>query len=280
MKLSYYPGCSLEGSSREYDRSIREVAGALGLELEEIRDWSCCGASSGHMTDHRLSILLSARNLTLAAEAGHDLLVPCAACFGRLRMADQALRKDSGTWGLDTWAPSFQVLHISELFSRPPLVERLAKAVTLPLKGLKLACYYGCLSTRPPKVTGAIRHEVPRGLDVIAETLGATPVSWSHQTECCGGSLSMTEPAITRQLVCDIVAAAVRGGGEALVTDCPMCQANLEARQRRGREKKQRLPVFFVTELMALSISGVSRRRRWRKHLVNPRRLLESRVLQ
>jgi heterodisulfide reductase subunit B len=272
VKLSYYPGCSLTGSSREYDHSIREVAGLLDIELAEIRDWNCCGASSAHMTDHQLAVELSARNLLLAQPEGRDILVPCAACFQRLRCGDQALHKDPGRFGISNYQPGFKVVHITPLLSRPDFLDKLRKKVTRPLSGLKVACYYGCLSLRPPAVTGVERYEDPRGLDLIAEALGLEPKSWSHKTECCSGSLTMAKPEIARALVGDIVKAAAHAGAQALVVDCPMCQANLETRQ----SKDSRLPVFFATELMALAMTGKSTRKQWKKHMVDPRPLLGS----
>jgi heterodisulfide reductase subunit B len=100
MKLSYYPGCSLEGTALDYDQSVREICGKLDIELVGIPDWNCCGASSAHMTDHEIGMRLPIRNLLLAADAGHAILVPCAACFQRLKAADKALRENPSHWGL------------------------------------------------------------------------------------------------------------------------------------------------------------------------------------
>jgi heterodisulfide reductase subunit B len=264
VKLSYYPGCSLTGSSREYDHSIREVASLLDIELVEIDGWNCCGASSAHVTDHQLAIDLSARNLQLAQQYGHDILVPCAACFQRLRCAELALK--------DEYALGLKVLHITSLLSGTDSLEKVQKKVTRSLSGLKVACYYGCLSLRPPAVTGAEHYENPTGLDRVMEVLGAEPVSWSHKTECCSGSLTMARPDIARALVGDIATAAAHAGAQALVVDCPLCHANLESRQADDSP----LPVFFATELMALAITGKSVKKQWKKHLIDPRPLLGS----
>jgi heterodisulfide reductase subunit B len=272
VRLSYYPGCSLTGTAREYDHSVREVARLVGIELSEIPDWNCCGASSAHMTDHELAIRLSARNLLLAQPEGRDVLVPCAACFQRLRRADLALKKDPKRWGVSDYRPSFKIVHVTPLLSRPDFLLKIREQVTRRLSGLRVACYYGCLSLRPPAVTGAVRYEDPRGLDLITEALGAEPVSWSHKTECCSGSLTMARPDIARALVSDIAKAAGRAGAQALVVDCPMCHANLESRQSDDSP----LPVFFATELINLAVTGKSTRKQWRQHLVDPRHLLGS----
>jgi heterodisulfide reductase subunit B2 len=272
MKMSYYPGCSLTGTSAEYDRSIREVARLMDIELVELEDWNCCGASSGHMTDHRLAIGLSARNIDIASKHELDLMVPCSACFQRLKVADQAVRSEPEKWGRDSPLPAFSILHLTRFLSQPGNLEKLRSGLSRPLTELKLACYYGCLSIRPPAVTGAPDYEDPQGLDLVVRALGAEGVRWSHKTECCSSSLSMTRPDIAQTLIGDITGAARRGGAQAIVTDCPMCQANLESRQTDSGEGK--MPVFFITELVAYALARDDRPRRWRQHLVDPEPLL------
>jgi heterodisulfide reductase subunit B len=227
------------------------------------------------MTDHRLGVELSLHNLDLAARAGRDLMVPCSACFQRLRVAEAAMQADPGAWGRQA-RPAVEVVHLTRFLSRPDVLSRIVARVPRPLTGLKLACYYGCLSLRPPDVTGAPDHENPRGLDTLVRALGADSVRWSHKTECCSSSLSMSRPDIARKLIGDIVSAARRGGARALVTDCPMCQANLESRQMdlAREEDAGSLPVFFISELVAYALSEERLPRRWRKHLVDPRPLL------
>ncbi|MBM4318866.1 MAG: heterodisulfide reductase subunit B [Deltaproteobacteria bacterium] len=290
MKLSYYPGCSLQGTAREYDRSIRAVTSALGIELVELPDWSCCGASSAHMTSPALAVGLAARNLEQAEAAGLDLLVPCAACFQRLRGAALARQGGEGhrhdAAGRDgAAAASIEIIHLTTLLAPPERLAALRRLVARPLTGLRLACYYGCLSLRPPAVTGTTQHEHPEGLDRLVEALGAQPVRWSCKTECCSGSLTMARPDIARSLVGEILAAARRGGAQALVTDCPMCQANLESRQGDPAAPSggdpaapsggaPALPVFFVTELVAGALSAAGGAGHWKEHLIDPRPLL------
>ena len=269
MKLSYYPGCSLGGTSKEYGVSVRETAELLGIELNELPDWNCCGASSGHMTDQQLALELSARNLRIAAKTGLDLLAPCSACFSRLKVADKAMREEAAP---DEAVPSTEVLHITRLLSQPEWLDLIREKRKRELTGLKLAAYYGCLSLRPPEVTGALDCEQPQGLDIILKELGADPVRWSHKTECCGSSLTMTRSDISKRLVGDIAQAARRGGAEAIVTDCPMCQANLETRQLdivKGGEPKP-LPVLFITELIVAALTDKPELVRYREHLIEP----------
>ncbi|SHH52612.1 CoB--CoM heterodisulfide reductase iron-sulfur subunit B family protein [Desulfofustis glycolicus] len=268
MNYSYYPGCSLSDTALDYDRSVRAVCARLGLGLVDIPDWNCCGASSAHMTSHEIGMRLPLRNLLLAAELGHDVLVPCAACFQRLKAAERSLRADPGYWDVPADLPEFRIVHISSLLSEPQHLASLGEQVRLPLEGLSLACYYGCLSLRHPKITGARNYEQPRALEEIIGALGANAVSWSHRTECCSGSLTMARPDIAEALVGDIVAAARRAGAQALVTDCPMCQANVESRQRHSATQPG-LPVFFATELIVAALDGSYPASQGRLHLVS-----------
>jgi len=268
MKLSYYPGCSLTGSAREYDQSIRELAALLDIELVELADWNCCGASSAHMTDHKLATELSVRNLELAQDEGRDLLVPCAACFHSLRAASLSLQTAK------TYTPKFEILHLTTLLSRSEWLQKISARVLRPLSGLRLACYYGCLSLRPPAVTAAADYENPRGLDLLVESSGAVALPWSHKTECCSGSLTMARPDIAISLVGDIVQAARRAGAQALVTDCPMCQANVESRQPAGAENEPALPVFFATELLCLALADQKKKKPFREHLIDPTKVM------
>ena len=268
-KISYYPGCSLEGTALDYDRSVREVCRALDIELLEIPDWNCCGASSAHMTDHEIGMRLPVRNLLLAAEVGIDVLVPCSACYQRLKAADKALRADPGFWDVDRYKANFQILHISTFLARPEVLTAIQAKVNRHLSGLPIACYYGCLSLRNPRITDAPRWEMPTTLESIMTALGARPVAWSHRTECCSGSLTMARPDIAEKLVGDIVRAAKRGGAVAMVTDCPMCQANVESRQPAPTGVGD-MPVFFPTELIEAAMTGTYPAKQQRAHLVPP----------
>lgn len=274
MKLSYYPGCSLQGTALDYDQSVRAVCSSLDVELIDIPDWNCCGASSAHMTNHEIGMRLPMRNLLQNLELNHDILVPCAACYQRLRAADLALRKNPEFWDLKDYNPNFNIIHISSFLADAEIVNRYQEKVQRQLKGMAIACYYGCLSLRHPKVTGAVNYESPKTLETIVSALGAKPVSWSHRTECCSGSLTMARPDIARKLVGDISDAARRGGASAFVTDCPMCQANVESRQLDNSVESS-LPVFFATELIAAAISGEYPTKQQKLHLVAPNILSE-----
>lgn len=277
VEVAYYPGCSLHGTAREYDGSVREVARVLDVRLLELRDWNCCGASSAHMTDHRLAVDLAARNLRIAARERKDLLVPCAACFHRLKAAQKAFRDEPDQPG--EGLAEVQVIHVSDWLRKPETLARIRGAVKHPLKGLRLVPYYGCLITRPPAVTGSREPEDPKGMDLLIRVLGAEVRRWSFKTECCGGSLTMPRADLTRILVSRIVKAAARAGAQGIVTMCPMCQANLESRQldlKKQDREHPLLPVFFATELVAACTSETRQVNRWKPHLIDPAEVLSS----
>ncbi len=277
MKLSYFPGCSLEATAKEYDMSARAACQGLGIELVELKDWVCCGATSAHSTNHLLSVALPSRNVALAQEAGMDLAIPCSACYSRVKKADYVLRNDDELRQkiediVDfKYNDSVNVLSLLEVVSQ--LGEKaIAEKVQKPLKGLKVVCYYGCLLVRPPQVTHFDNTEHPMSLDKIVKALGAEPIQWSYKTECCGASMSITSKDVVHGMVGRIIDAAKEVEAMAIVTACPLCQSNMEMRQAKGTN----LPAFYFTELIGLAL-GLPAAKKWLNlHLVNPNPLLQS----
>lgn len=262
MRYAYYPGCSLEGSARDYSTSVAAISQPLGLQLEELEDWNCCGASSAHALDERVGISLPARNLALAESTGLDLVTPCAACYNRLASAHHRLERKPelrGEVAAELGLPyqgSVRPRALIEVVMSDVGSERLRELVSRPLGGLRPAAYYGCLLVRPAYL-GLDDPERPRFLDDLLTALGAQPVEWSHGTECCGGHLGVSRPEVATRLVGNILAAAEEAGAEALVTACPMCQANLELRQAeagRRRGRAHNLPVYYFTDLIGLAL--------------------------
>lgn len=281
MKLTYYPGCSLDATAREYDQSSRAVCREIGLELEELEDWNCCGSSSAHNINHILAAALAARNIALAQKAGVDIAVPCAACFARLRKADQIL-KNGGKMKKELeemvdfkYTGTVGVISLLEAVVDRAGLEKVRQKVKRPLTGLKVACYYGCLMVRPPEVRGFDRVENPMMLDRLVESLGADVRQWSYKTDCCGASLSLTNVEVVEGLVARLTRAAREAGAEALVTACPLCQSNLEMRQK-GENK---LPSFYFTELLGLAM-GLPGTTEWMgRHINNPKELINRTVM-
>ena len=265
MTLAYYPGCSLHGTSREYDESFRAVTAALGIEMKEIDDWSCCGASSAHPTNHTLGVALPARNLALAAEQGADEVVaPCAACFNRLAAARYELKRDPLLAGhmshiLDRpFANNVAVRNVIDLLlQQAPLIEEQAAAQieASPLAQMKLAAYYGCLLVRPAEITGFDDAEQPSSMESVISACGATPVKWNMAVECCGGAFSISRTSSVVRLSRAIINDAREHGADAIVVACPLCHSNLDFRQAAMTMRDQApMPVLFLTQLVGLAI--------------------------
>ena len=265
MTLAYYPGCSLHGTSREYDESFRAVATALGIEMKEIDDWSCCGASSAHPTNRTLGVALPARNLALAAEQGADEVVaPCAACFNRLAAARYELKRDPLLAGrmshiLDRpFANDVAVRNVVDLMlQRAPLIEEqtAAQLEPSPLAQMKLAAYYGCLLVRPTEITGFDDTEQPSSMEAVISACGATPVKWNMAVECCGGAFSISRTSSVVRLSRAIINDAREHGADAIVVACPLCHSNLDFRQAAMTLRDQTpMPVLFLTQLVGLAI--------------------------
>ncbi|HJX31144.1 MAG TPA: CoB--CoM heterodisulfide reductase iron-sulfur subunit B family protein [Thermodesulfobacteriota bacterium] len=283
MKVSFFPGCSLEGTAREYGESIDAVSCFLGIKLEELPGWTCCGASAAHCINEFLSVSLPAKNLLLAEKLNHDLVTPCAACFNRLKNAEKTLIKESQQTDAATpFRGEINVLHLLEFFSREDLIETIKEQVKRPLSNLKVVSYYGCLLVRPPHVTDAKNWEDPQALDNLISLMGGETIFWPYKTECCGGSLLLTNIDIVRRLIGRILDMAREAEADCIVTACPLCQANLDTRQEEiGKAKgvTYNLPIFYFTELLGLAF-GLKGTQKWfRRHLVDPRPLLKTKKL-
>jgi heterodisulfide reductase subunit B len=280
LKYAYYPGCSLQSMAREYDLSVRAVCSHLGIELAELPDWNCCGASSGHSTSRRLASALAGRNLALAEGMKMDIAVACPACYIRLRSAQNEMKQDKEQrdelMRLTelSYQAKYGTRHMLDIIVNSVGLENLKSKVVKPLKDLKLAAYYGCYLVRPPEIVGFDDPENPQCLDTLLEVLGAEILDWSGKVDCCGGSLSLSKRDIANQMVTELIEMARQAGAEALVTACPLCHVNLEMRQSGGNGHK--LPVFYFTELIGLAM-GLTEAKFWlRRHLISPSGLLNS----
>jgi len=264
--VAYYPGCSLHGTSPEFDESLRAVVEALGIPVAEIPDWNCCGASSGHTTDHLLGVALPARNLALAEAQGFDrVLAPCAACYNRLASARLAVAEEDG---LAERMPEIlgrpfrntvEVFNAVQLLhEHGPLIEEKVAASLAepnPLHGVKLAAYYGCLLVRPPEISGGDDPEQPMQMDDIINACGADDVDWNMKVECCGGAFSVSRTSSVVRLGRSIIEDARRNGAEAIVVACPLCHSNLDLRQKAMTTRgEQPLPILFITQVVGLAL--------------------------
>ena len=279
MKVTYYPGCSLEGTARDYADSIRSVCTSLAIDLEEVPDWNCCGATAAHSIDHKASIELASRNLKLAGSVPNsDMLVPCPLCFNRLKAAVWALQEEEGQKNEIRLVSAIPTIwDLANFLSTEEMLKKISAGVQKPLEGLQVVCYYGCLASRPPQVTGAMDWENPRSLDRIIESLGGRPIPWPLKTDCCGASLMISRPDMGYRMVGQLYEMAQRVGAQGMVVSCQMCQANLDMYQDKIEAETDRpfgLPIFYFTELIGLAC-GLRDVKDWlSRHFKDPRPLL------
>lgn len=262
MKTGIYPGCSLNGSSRDYNESVFALAGAFGLKLEQVPDWNCCGATAAHNLNKDLSLALPARILSLAEQNGmDDIIVPCAACYNRLTVTKNELKKDPELKNRISeliemnYSGTSRIINVVEWIDKY-IVPELEGKIVKPF-GHKVACYYGCLLVRPYKVLGYDRPEDPQSMDQVMTKIGATPVYYPYKTECCGAGFSISRTDIVADLSGKIIDDAESRGAEAIIVACPMCHSNLDMRRpdiNRYWKTEYKIPVIFVTQAIGMAI--------------------------
>ena len=268
MNYTYYPGCSLEGSAKEYDLSVRKMMEALGHTIQELEGWVCCGATAVESVGYYLSLALPAINLAIAekkAESNQkiaEVLAPCSACYLNLKKTGEKLGKDTallhqindiiGEKGY-IYSGKTKVRHILDVLSRDIGHEAIREKVKTPLEGFSIAPYYGCQCLRPyPEFDDP---EDPKSMEPIITALGADVFKWSMGGNCCGASNMNTKTEYAENLVADILKGAQ--GADAVVTVCPMCQMNLEAYQHAISRKKGSdlsTTVLYLPQLIGLAL--------------------------
>ena len=276
MKLGFYPGCSLNGTAREYNESVKALAPVFGIELVDIDDWNCCGASAAHAVNRDLSLALPARTLALAEKQGFDeLVVPCAACFNRLAVAQYELNKDemlkkSVEKSIDmTFKNDIKILNVVQFIDKYIKDKRLEK-ISHKFEH-QVACYYGCLLVRPHKIIEFDRVEDPTSLDELMQLIGATTIDWGFKTECCGASLSVARTDLVAKLSCNIVKDAADRGAEAIIVACPMCHSNLDMRRPQIDEyvgENISTPVIYITQAIGLAVGIAPEKPGLQRHFV------------
>lgn len=262
MKLGYYPGCSLEGSGREYGESLKAVAEKCGINLVTIKDWSCCGATAAHSINHTLGVALPARTIALAEKQGFtEILVPCAACFSRISSASREIAGDkqlqeSVSEILDMPVTgNIKILTILDFLQK--YIYPVADQYIVNRLNQKTACYYGCLLARPKEASTLTRSEDPTEMEDVMIKAGATPIDWAFKTECCGAGFSVSKMDIVAKLSGKILEDAADRGAESIIVACPMCQTNLDLRRKEINKQLGRkidIPVLFITQALGLSM--------------------------
>jgi len=282
----FYPGCSLEGTAGDYCKSTMALAGALGIDLPEIPDWICCGATAAHQSDEMLALALPAKSLLAAG--GKSVAVCCAACFSRLKAANERIASDPAVRkkvakvvGAD-YDGQTRIAHMLEILAADVGPAEIAKHVVQPLTGLKVACYYGCLLTRPPEITQLDDAENPMLMDRLLQAAGAEALDWPHKTECCGGSYSITDVGTVKMLTHQVLAMARQAGADCVATACPLCQINLDLRQadiEAETGEQFDLPVFYFTQLLGLAMGLGAKALGLGALVVDPGKLLADRKI-
>ena len=282
MKYGYFPGCSLHSTGIEYNESFKAVASLLDIELEEVKDWVCCGSTPAHVVSHLLSIALPIHNLALYEEAGYsEIAVPCAACYARFKKAIHETGKDPALAADVEYAigrkfeGKVKPLHPLETFMEN--LEQLQEKATETVPNIKVACYYGCLLVRPPEVMGFDDCEYPMSMDNILRGIGYETVDWSSKTDCCGAALSLSETDIVLDLTQDIYEEAKGVGADAIAVACSMCHINLDTRQGEVDAKfgsKHDIPILYFTQLLGLAMGIKPVELGLHRHFIDPMPLL------
>jgi len=282
--VAYYPGCSLHSTAKEFNQSTLAVCEELGLELIEPKGWTCCGSTAAHRCDPAAAVQLPLGNLSLMEQYGfQQVMMPCAACFNRHKVAqyefDQhpGMRQDLPAHIQHGYQGKIKVNTLLDTLQEMVGMHRVAGHVKRPLEGLKIVPYYGCLVTRPPDVTGAEHPENPTGMDDLLAALGAEVVDWSYKTSCCGASHSLTRPDIVLDLSFNLIEHARESGADMIAVVCPLCHANLDARQTQMPVEPP-MPVIYITQLMALAFGLPDEAAALNKNLIDPRPLLKEKL--
>ena len=296
MRLAYYPGCSAKGSSADYEMSTQAVCGALGMRLEELPDWNCCGSTPAHAVDTELSAALCVRNLDIAARTQADMVVtPCPSCLSNLRHAAKRMEKPEfrarvnellDNPAAESFPPVTSVMQgIAQMYDAKAIASRvkrslrglklvayygsvmqgiaqmydakaIASRVKRSLRGLKLVAYYGCLMSRPAELMQFGDPENPTLMEELLGACGAEMLDFPLKTECCGASFGIPERPMTAQLSGRILEVATNMGADAIVVACPLCQMNLDLRQKqamKGVDRYFNMPVLYYTQMMGLA---------------------------
>jgi heterodisulfide reductase subunit B len=265
-QYAYFPGCSLEKIAQSYDQSSKESAKSLGVELKELEDWNCCGATTYFHVDQLLANTLVARNLAIAEKAGLDLVAPCSACFKNAYFTNKYMKEDRElaehiNYALEEdnlhFNGNIQVHHLIDVFVEEIGVEQIKEKVTKPLDGLKVAGYYGCQIVRPRK--NGENVEDPQFFEELISAMGAEPMTFPSRLRCCGGSLIMTSRTAALDMVHRILQDAVDSQADVIATACPLCQINLECYQAQVNEDfgtHYSVPVLYFTQLLGLALGS------------------------
>jgi heterodisulfide reductase subunit B len=286
MRVSYFPGCTLNTTGKGFDNAVRASTAAVGLELVELPEWNCCGATFPLIVDNMLELAAPAHVLVAARDAdlSGTVTTACTTCYNVLKRTNRFMRQHKEererieAFIEAEYAGEVEVKDILHLLRDDVGFDAVREKVQKPLRDLKVAAYYGCMVLRPPAEVAYDDPDHPTSLDELMAALGATPVDYPHKNECCGAYLAVKAPDVTREMVYTILKSAQAAGAEALVTNCPLCQFNLDKQQAEMRTIHagyQPVPVFYFSQLMGLALGLSADNYGWERHYVEARPAVE-----
>jgi heterodisulfide reductase subunit B len=291
MKLSYFPGCTLKANAKNFEESALCALKKLGLEVEELRRWNCCGTVYSLAADDLIHHVAPVRNLIFSKEAKADALVTlCAMCYNTLKRTNERLKKsaedrDTINRFMDAEGLAYEgdvkVLHMLEILRDVVKFENLAQKVVRPLKDLKVASYYGCLLVRPKEI-GLDNVENPQVLENLMSALGAEPVDFPHKTECCGAYQTVDDPRIVAERTYQILTSASLRGADVVAVSCPLCAFNLDNRQKETVDLYsdfKKIPILYFSQLLGIALGCSVEALRFDLHDVDPKPVLKRKGL-
>jgi heterodisulfide reductase subunit B len=265
MKVPYFPGCTLNTTAKGFDNAVRASAMALGVELVELPEWNCCGATFPLLVDNAIDLIGAADVLYKASQEGTRLATACTTCYNVVKRTNQVLKEDGDmlekvNYFLEhdsDYEGSVEVLDIVQILRDEVGWDNVRQAVKKPLEGLKVAAYYGCMVVRPPDEVAYDDPDDPTALDDMLAALGGQRVDWPHKTECCGAYLAVKSPQVTQEMSYAVLSSAIRNGAELVVANCPLCQFNLDKQQQTMSQQHagfEPIPVLYYAQLLGLAL--------------------------
>lgn len=263
MKIPYYPGCTLHTVAKNFDESAKAAAVAVGFEMEDIKQWNCCGATFPLTPDNVMGLTAPAKVLSNASREGDTLTTLCSVCYNVLKRTNKVIKDNKEKRGVinsfieEEYDGSLNVVHFLEVLRDKVGFGKVREAVKRPLKGIKTAAYYGCMLLRPFEDMGIDNAEKPTVFEDLLKAIGAEPVDFPNKIECCGAHLSMNNEAIVEKLSGNVMTSAVGSGAELIVTSCPLCQYNLEKSQAKVASNTsgyRPVPVVYFTQVLGLAL--------------------------
>jgi len=291
MKLSYFPGCTLKNHAKNFEDSALCALDNLGIEVQELDRWNCCGTVFSFATDDLIHHLAPIRNLIRVKEQDSDkVMILCAMCYNTLKRANLRMQNDQESLDIVNdlmyreevkYEGDVSVYHLLEFLKEEIKFENLAEKVVKPIKKLRVASYYGCLLVRPKEI-GFDDQENPTILDNLMGALGADPIDFPYKTECCGAYQTVDKPEIVADRTYQILTSAQGQGAEVVVVSCPLCAFNLDQRQKQTQKKYpefKNIPILYFTQLLAIALGCPEETLRLDLHYVDPKPILKEKAL-